>query len=129
MYNNDIGLENMNIIFKCKMYNLFWILWHCRLETNVNIDIVMESWYLNQFWFKMKIEMIRKFFLIPLKILEWGEEEHDERLQCPFLKYQWWRQEIRRLINCQLKKNTVQWRKKRNIESSRCTRKYIPWFH
>lgn len=49
------------------------ILWHCRLETNVNIDIVMESWYLNQFWFKMKNEMIRKFFLIPLKILEWGE--------------------------------------------------------
>lgn len=60
------------------------ILWHCRLETNVNIDIVMESWYLNQFRFKMKSEMIRKFFLIPLKILEWGEEEHDERLQCPF---------------------------------------------
>lgn len=92
------------------------ILWHCRLETNVNIDIVMESWYLNQFWFKMKNEMIRKFFLIPLKILEWGEEEHDERLQCPFLKYQWWKTGVKATDKlsageeyCTMKKKAKHW--------------------
>lgn len=52
------------------------ILWHCSLETNVNIEIVMESHYFCRFRFEMWIKT--KYFLKPFKIVKYGEKEKGE---------------------------------------------------
>lgn len=99
------------------------ILWHCRLETNVNIHIVMESRYLNQFSIQNEKRNNKKILFNSLKdIRMWrGRKWWKDTMSFPQVSAVKTGDKASDKLAAGEECCTMM--KKRNIESLRCTRK------